>query len=1660
MKRFYSIIVSLCFLISALQAQMNIDGNILYGNEWIDYSQNYYKVYVKADGVYQIPYQALASAGVPVNTVAAENIQVFTMGKEVPIYVSTSGALGTNGYIEFYGEKNKGDMDKHIYRSHEDAFNPYYSMYTDTAAYFITWNSSTNNKRLTETPNDLDSTPAPEEFFMHTSVALPPAGQMKFNKGESISDLYESTYSPGEGFGSNYFTSKTYTVSTPDIYSGVGSSEFWIRFAASGSGDTHQTSITINGTSLSIDSAGFVGYRFRQINEDIPTSLLGASTTDVIISGTAGATDKYATAFAQISYPREFKFGNANTFKFTLPAGDPGQRRYLQILEFDHGGNFPILYDLTNGQRIVAAVAGTAVLVALPPAAGERELVLVNPTVAETLDTAFEIDFVDYSVNEGDFILATNKAFLDDGAGNNYVQDYADYRAATGYNPIIVDVEELYDQFSYGVNKHVQAIRNFTGYSIENWTQQPKYFFMIGKSRPHYSTRTNPIGQPSFTPTFGHEPSDNLLTATSTNDIPRIPFGRIPVLRADEVRIYLDKVMAYESNQQNLPQTIEDKARLKRVIHLGGGDVAIQNTIKNNLGDYEETARDDFWGAEVTSFFKNSSDPIQISTSALLDSLIDDGTSLITFYGHSSPESFDFNLDDPETYTNTDRYFALFSLGCYSGQIHQKLPNLGERFVFAEDKGAIAFLATVSLSGLGSLDVFADNFYEKVSRENYGQGLGDIIQATIEELFLAGTGPSTRIVYQQMTLNGDPSIRLNTATAPDYIVNKPTINFEPAEPTTADDIDITFSVTNIGRTSPNQFRILIERILPSGTEIAVIDELVDSPKYEKEYSYTIPASNEETVGLNKFRITVDAAEQIAEAPTPIAEDNNVEIADVYVFTDDVSPVYPYDFSIAGTASEVVLKASTANVFADELTYYMEIDTTENFNSPLKQNTSITQGGGLLEWKPSIAFIDSTVYYWRVQVDPTQVPDAAGWKNRSFVYIDGEYPGWNQSHYYQFNKDRFANVKYLSDRRFEFVDDNIELVVNNAHIPILSSTQIDYSINGSRIFDVEGCEVGQQGMYLVLLDANVAPLENEQTNGSTQEGLYGSQTCAGQVPAFFFPTNTSLGRNKLRDFFTLQLPSLPQVKHILIYSLNDYLPEDWNQDLFDAFSNQGVTQLPSTTSLGGVPYAALIDLDAGTYDEVLGNSETDIIEAVFTVIGSWDSGSVISTLIGPASEWGSVHWRVTEQEPNDTVRINIYGINAGDQQTLLYGGLVLQDYVFNGTIDANQYPYLRLEYDIADPTNTTATQLEYWRVIYEELPDVALRPDLFYVLEGDTIQQGEDLHMKIAVENISQANMDSLLMSYSVINSAGNTVVTDRLKPLMAGDSLIAAVDLETRTFSGPYQLVVFANPDEDQREQTLANNIGITSFYVRGDRLNPILDVTFDGQHILDGDIVSAKPNIVISLKDENQNLELADTSLFKILMKYPGESSLRQISFNSPAITFYPADPNRLDEENRAAIEFNPTLLNDGTYQLFVQAEDASGNQSGDLDYKVSFVVISEPAISNVLNYPNPFTTSTRFVFTLTGSELPDYMKIQIMTVTGKVVREITMDELGDLHIGNNISDFAWDGTDQYGDQLANGVYLYRVVTKTNGAEYDRFPTNNTNQYFKNGYGKMYLMR
>jgi hypothetical protein len=470
-----------------------------------------------------------------------------------------------------------------------------------------------------------------------------------------------------------------------------------------------------------------------------------------------------------------------------------------------------------------------------------------------------------------------------------------------------------------------------------------------------------------------------------------------------------------------------------------------------------------------------------------------------------------------------------------------------------------------------------------------------------------------------------------------------------------------------------------------------------------------------------------------------------------------------------------------------------------------------------------------------------------------------------------------------------------------------------------------------------------------------------------------------------------------------------------------------------------------------------------------VVASDNQGTIESPWFGPVISWNRIIWSGTDLStpPSDDIGIEVYGKAFNGPEALLTVLKPSRDSSLTW-VDAKRYPFLKLRMINKDSANGTPHQLRYWRLNGVLPPEGAVAPNIFFRAK-DSVTIGEPLLLEVAFKNISQTAFDSIQVQLRVTDPSNVTreLQVPKQKPIREGDTLTLRYPVDTRGLVGQSTVFVNFNPDYAQPEQYLFNNFLFKSFKVIGDSYDPTLDVTFDGVRILNQDIVSSKPHITIRLTDDSKFLLLDDTSLLKVRVKFPN-NQIREYRFDNDTLKFTPATSGA--SQNTATIDFTPSFLEDGFYELMVSGNDRSGNQAGAIEYKVVFSVVNKPMISNLLNYPNPFTTSTAFVFTLTGNEVPQNMRIQIMTITGKIVREITKEELGPIHIGRNITEFKWDGTDQYGQRLANGVYLYRVITNLNGRKMDklqldqvngeRYNDSFTDRFFRSGYGKMYLMR
>jgi hypothetical protein len=457
-----------------------------------------------------------------------------------------------------------------------------------------------------------------------------------------------------------------------------------------------------------------------------------------------------------------------------------------------------------------------------------------------------------------------------------------------------------------------------------------------------------------------------------------------------------------------------------------------------------------------------------------------------------------------------------------------------------------------------------------------------------------------------------------------------------------------------------------------------------------------------------------------------------------------------------------------------------------------------------------------------------------------------------------------------------------------------------------------------------------------------------------------------------------------------------------------------------------------------------------------------AGQMTSTPVGPATAWHNINWQY-EGDVADKATIDLYGITPDGSATLVYSTEEMATDIDISFLDATQYPFVQLLATKKDSTDFTAPQLQHWRTSFNRYPEVALDVQAHYSFIADTLQEGQEVQLEIGVTNVEESAMDSLSVHFTIIDkdNVPHLMEVPKQAPLAGGETIVVSEAFNTEGFLGDNILVIELNPNNEQPEKFRFNNILYLPFVVTADQLNPVVDVTFDGRHIIDGDLVSAEPEIILTVRDENPYLALNDTTDFYVAISYPGAIEETPIYFNNPMLTFIPAtSTDAAAGSNKASIRLNPTFTEDGKYELSMIARDRSHNFFAVDRYTTHFEVITESSISHLFNYPNPFTTSTQFVFTLTGKEVPEYLKIQIMTISGKVVREIRQDELGPLHIGHNRTEFAWDGTDEFGNKLANGVYLYRVSSLLNGASIKKYNTDADAFFNQYAIGKMYLLR
>ncbi|MEP4092813.1 C25 family cysteine peptidase [Reichenbachiella sp.] len=1655
-----------------------------YGNEWIDQNQRYFKIMIGEDGIYRMTRSDLESFGFPVGSVDPRKIQLFHLGQEVAINIEgqLDGIFDPSDYLEFYGEKADGTTDTPLYITPAAQPHTFYNIFSDSSAYFLTYklNLETGLRMDDFSENNVGGLPA-ENYHIAERLTLFTSSYYEGQSYGSSNKILLPTYDLGEGWTGTFASlgqniDNTISGLTNQIQDDINPSVDILLVG--GNNNSHNVTIFVGpdaGSLREVATAAFNADENYLVSQDIAWSDISASGDLLIratINGVGGVADRVAVSYIQVKFSTAYDMTSMSSTKFLMKT-NAGGKSYIEVT------NTPsnvFLYDITNTIDPIAIginESGGAFNAIINSTSTQR--VLFAQSGQKSVSSLDEIFFNNFNPASFNYLMISHTGLRGNttsGQGDQ-VSAYKAYRQSTaggGHTVLDIDVDVIFNQFNYG-NPSPLAIKRFSEYAYDNGT--PEFLFLIGKASNVQANyyRQDPLSPTNrhFIPTYGNPGADEPFSEgfDGSTGYGLLATGRINASEPDHIEAYLNKVIEEEA----LPFTT---LRQKNLVHLSGGNTESElNSFRVYVDGFADIAKGQLLGGESVQLSKNNNDAVELIN---ISDEINDGVMMVTFFGHSSGSVTDIEIgpvSDPAFgYSNKGKYPVFMVNGCLAGDFFSENESFGVDWVLTPDLGALGFMAHSHVGFSSNLRRYTNLFYEIAFTDpNFiSKSVGEIKKETgTRYISTYGTSESSLSQVQLINLQGDPAAKVFGPDKPDFDINEAHLQagtFDGSQLlASADSFYIELNIRNYGIYSDQTFDIAVTRTFADGRTQVYGPDLFDKVLREDTVRFTINNEVSNPEGLNTFSITLDPTGTIDE----MDETNNTASLEVFLTSGSTINLFPFNLSVQSESNLDFFFQST-NLLVGTRSFDIQIDTTTTFGSPylISQTHSGNVMGKLnINLESSGSIPNGKVFYWRTRFTNPLPTEGEEWVVSSFVLDKSLGEGWTQVNAAQFSEAVTDGLSLNpTNGVWSFLTSQLQLEVQNYGS---SHTSLDYQdtdvlLDNRNYFQTNshldaGCRNNTIN-FLALKRQSTVPFKPVVTIGFDEL----NPLVCGLIPQVIY----NYTEGDLPGIYgpEVLINNIDNGDHVLIFSLGTVNYSTWTDAFKDDLETLGFNRTVIDNLNDDEPVIMLGSKNAVANSSLIiqasaipeNQQQLNLDE---TVNGSFDTGEIRSGLIGPAQSWSQVTAQIvaSANSTQDAKVLSVYGVRQDITEQLLFQSTTADQFDIS-SIDATEYPHLRLNLEVTDNVQQTPHQLQSWRVDYETTPEGALLiSNQAGISNSVEVQEGQAYDNSYTFWNFSKKDFqDSIKIKYDLLNTGTSTRLMDSLNLAALGSGDSAQFNLNFRTIGnqGSNDLILSAN-DNYPYEMYAFNNSARFSDYllVQPDGTNPLVDVSFDGVQIMNGDIVSPTPSIEVHITDDNSFLLLEDTTGINIYLKQPCEGcDFQRIAFSSPLMQWTPASP----EENFKVV-FAPERLEDGLYGFRVLANDASGNPAGLQPYEINFEVINESTITNFYPYPNPFSSSTRFVFTLTGSEFPEDIKIQILTVTGRVVKEIFMDELGPLNIGNNKTEYAWDGRDNYGDQLANGVYLYRVLIKNPGESFQHRETS-ADRGFKNGFGKMYLLR
>lgn len=1662
-------------------------------NQWYNPNANYFKIYFKKKGLYRITYEELINNGVPINQgIEISKIALYGQGEIIPIDIEDGGdgVFNSGDYFQFVGFEAPASpfSNLNIYNNS----NVYWFTYEspiDTGKYKIVDGDPRPPNFFAFTVDKYLEKVRYEKDLIFDRYGLAPNGNRDYwTWGKATA----RSRAPEFGFEDFFEPFYQHWADSPYVYLNVNlhgiNNNFWCSTHRAKIFLTDQ----FVGEVL-WDGQNETNYNTKfYVGNDSIRIYPSGNRFQVKVYGDACANvddDEIRVNWFEFLYWKSLRI-DSNYFNFITPPNSYGIARiWLSGWQSDNAKIYipskskliknPEFYNLYNSVRYLdTIITRTEYFIA-----SNNSFLTVDSIKADNSKSDLR-----NITNKADYIIITHSKFksIADQLKNFRETNFPD---STIINPkiMVVDVQDIYDEFSSGLLDPF-AIKNFISYAFSNYVSPaPSYVSLVGDMSYDYrkifsNSRENYIPSiPYWTYQYGLAASDNMFVAVAGSDIvPDLALGRISIEEVSEGQIILDKIFNYPSDNS--------KEWKQKVLLFASG---LNDADENNFGFNDASLfLEDYFiapkGFTTKKVFRYPNKPrhypFQGGTAELREA-INQGGVIANYYGHGGGYQWDFMFlnDDIYELQNGGKLPFIVSVTCYTAHFDNQ-DVFGEQFIKVPDKGCIAFFGSSGLTYWGAGKGINEQIFSQIfNGKNFV--IGKAILKAKQNVQSTGFYES-QIALQ--TLLGEPLVRLAFPDKPDFQIKNNSLTISKENPIVNDTLFVSVIIRNLGP-KYNSDSLVVELFASSpDTNYRIDSTRIPNFAIADTINFTwIPNLS----GLYTLRTEVNINNPIPEMDNT---DNIASNTFVIYNIGEPSIIKPIDGYVSTDQNIKFYLADMGEMIGMNILYEIEIDTSNNFSNPIQTSGLLIPSDGLLIW--TSGQLPSGYYLWRARTfdgqnfspwsKPRKFSVLSQFSNGYF--IGGKHLKNVESYNLLLNQSgtgvvlntelqppRPANNTLLNsfvinpalpdsihlntittDGTYIYIATNWYFALGNNPYEYSKIYKIGTGNNGT----VQGQFYGQFSDFFGRVDLQIFyhsdgniyvatgdPHYLKRINTKTEQidsvyipdGLLERESARSDSGSFYLNSDGTYvynitvkdtsGSNKyvIRKFdpannwikvgndIILSGSSYSSLSGFFIYEDNIYLLESFDANFIRR--NKLSTGTFVEEWLLYTPMQGYYSLCYDWQNNVVysGTFRAGFPVKISRFMGTFTdaNGYLVTDWVGPAKKWNSLIVNINNPSPTATYKINLFGLNSSTRLVDTLFQDITPDFSLSN-INSQTYPFLKASIMLHDSSFGVVNQISIEGINFDYIsyPEVFVSNNSLEV-EPDSILQGLNTTLKVKVFNAGLSQADSITVKLYLINA--DSLFTTFNYSLPSDSSVTLSHSFNTSPLIFENSLRAIIEPNE--REFYSFNNQVDKTFYVSRDSINPKFNITFDGRDILDGDIISSEPVVYMSLED-NSPLPLDTTNFTIVHNNIP-------LRFSNPDLSFsYSPYPN-----SKAEIVWTPKL-NDGRHVLEVLAKDASNNFFDTTSYRKIFYVYNDPDLRQVYNYPNPFKDDTYFTFELRGVNPPEEFRIKVYTIAGRLIREINIPP-SSLQIGFN--KIYWDGRDEDGDEIANGLYFYKIISK-----------------------------